>query len=138
MFITVALKTNSYKLDDNKEDLQGISESAHWPLQAGYTGLAIKNLNEYVSIFSHCLVNIQNYQGVEIVGIESPVYLTRFDVGNIKVCTYSAYDSQNYYYYETRRFFFGKIPPKSQRNCSSKNDQAIKYTDKSTSARWTC
>jgi len=107
------------------------TESVQWPLQAGYPGLSIKNLNEYVSLFSHCLVNIQNYQGIEIIGIESPVYITRFDVAFLLVCddpsVFSGYNS-------TRRFFFGRIPPKSNRSCS----QAIKYTDKSLHARWYC
>jgi len=67
-------------------DLIKISESARWPLQAGYPGLAIKNLPEYLSLFSHCLVNIQNYQGIEIIGIKSPVYITRYDVAYLKMC----------------------------------------------------
>jgi len=70
------------------EKLIGISESAHWPLQAGYHGLAVKNLNQYVSLFSHCLVNLQNYQGIEIIGIKSPVYITRFDVAYLENCYY--------------------------------------------------
>jgi len=56
-----------------------LKSETHWPLKAGYPGLSIKNLNEYVSLFTHCLVNIQNYQGIDIIGIKSPVYLTRFD-----------------------------------------------------------
>jgi len=110
--------------------------SAHvWPLKAGYPGLSINNLNEYVSLFSHCLVNIQNYQGIDIIGIKSPVYITRFDVAELAVCKYTL---GLFSFYETRRFFFGKIPPKSQQNCSLDYDQAIKYTDKSMNARWTC
>jgi len=111
------------------------SESAHWPLQAGYSDLAIKNLNEYISLFSHCLVNIQNYQGIEIIGIQSPVYITRFDVALVEVCDdYS--DSLGSY--RTRRFFFGRFPPKSERNCATDYSQAINYTDKSTNSRWYC
>jgi len=109
--------------------------SANWPLQAGYPGLTIQNLNEYVSLFSHCLVNIQNYQGIEIIGIKSPVYITRFDVAMLKVCKQPLGLLS---FYQTHRFFYGKIPPKSQRNCSLDYDQAIKYTDKSINARWTC
>jgi len=62
------------------------TESTQWPLKAGYPGLAIDNLNEYVKLFSHCLVNIQNYQGIEIIGIQSPVYITRFDVAYAAFC----------------------------------------------------
>jgi len=79
-----ALKPDLVKLMKNSK-----AENAHWPLQAGYPGLIIENLNEYVSLFSHCLVNIQNYQGIEIIGIQSPVYLTRFDVAYSKFCRYA-------------------------------------------------
>jgi len=109
----------------------GKRQRTHWPLQAGYPGLAIKNLNKYISLFSHCLVNIQNYQGIEIIGIKSPVYLTRFDVANLKVCDDGVY-------YKTFRFFFGKIPPKSEQNCSTDYSQAVKYAEKSMKARWYC
>jgi len=39
-----------------------------------------------------------------------------------------------------RQFFFGKIPPKSERNCKSNHSESsvIKYTDKSTKSRWYC
>jgi len=77
---------NIFANEPDFNEFIGKRESAHWPLQAGYPGLAIKNLNEYVSLFSHCLINIQNYQGIEIVGIQSPVYLTRYDVANLEVC----------------------------------------------------
>jgi len=70
----------TYALEPDLGEIWNSSESGQWPLQAGYLGLHIKNLNEYVSLFSHCLVNIQNYQGIEIIGIQSPVYITRYDV----------------------------------------------------------
>jgi len=110
-------------------------KSAPWPLQVGYPGLSIQNLNEYVSLFSHCLVNIQNYQGIEILGIKSPVYITRFDVANLDVCVAPLY---SHHTNKTHRFFFGKIPSQSERNCKTNYTQAIKYTDKSFNARWTC
>jgi len=114
---------------DLREMVKYSSESAHWPLQAGYPGLHITNLNEYVSLFSHCLVNIQNYQGIEIIGIKSPVYLTRFDVAFLKVCDWGQY-----------RFFFGKIPlqSNSKQNCTIDYSKVIEYTDKSFNARWYC
>jgi len=79
---------NVISLRPDLTKLTGNSESAQWPLQAGYPGLSIKNLDEYVSLFSHCLVNVQNYQGIEIIGIKSPVYLTRFDVAKLQFCFY--------------------------------------------------
>jgi len=83
---------NVFALPPDLYDLMGESESAQWPLKAGYPGLTINNLNEYVSYFSHCLVNIQNYQGIEIIGINSPVYITRFDVANLQSCYYQCPD----------------------------------------------
>jgi len=125
-----------FALQVDLEKLMEKYESTKWPLKAGYPGLAIKNLNEYVSFFSHCLVNIQNYQGIDIIGLKSPVYLTRFDVADTTKFNYPSnwrdYDT------ETRRFLFGKIPSKSERNSSSDYDHIIKYIDKSINARWTC
>jgi len=126
--LTYVLEEKLEQLIDNSE-----SESASWPLQAGYPGLHIKNLNEYVSLFSHCLVNIQNYQGIEIIGIKSPVYLTRFDVADLY------WDlSKRDRYHDTSRFFFGRIPQKSARDGTTNYYRAIKYTDKSFNARWYC
>jgi len=111
------------------------SESAHWPLQGGYPGLTIENLNEYVSLFSHCLVNIQNYQGIEIIGIKSPVRIVRFDVAYLDRCWgHNNADHVNV----TSRFFFGKIPKKSGQKCTTDYDRVLKYSDKSFTSRWYC
>jgi len=126
-----------FAFEPDLDELMGDSESAQWPLQAGYPGLTIKNLNEYVSLFSHCLVNIQNYQGIEIIGIKSPVYITRFDVANLEVC-YHQSDWKPISHYKTHRFLFGKIPPKAEQNCRTDYSQFIKYTDKSVKSRWYC
>jgi len=37
-----------------------------------------------------------------------------------------------------RQFYFGKIPPKDQRNCSTDYDQFVKYHEKSMKSRWYC
>jgi len=135
------LATNELKPDLFK--LMRHSQSATWPLKAGYPGLAIKNLNEYVTLFSHCLVNIQNYQGIEILGIKSPVYITRFDVANLPSLAILQNPSHwnETYAIKSRRFLFGKIPPKSEQTFNTYYDmfdQDGKYTDKSVNARWTC
>jgi len=133
---TQILNIFAYYYED-LEKLMGDRESAQWPLQAGYPGLAIKNLNEYVSLFSHCLVNIQNYQGIEIIGIQSPVYITRFDVANFQII-YKDFNGWRTYN-QTSRFFFGRIPQMSKRNRTKiYYYEAIKYTDKSFKARWYC
>jgi len=111
------------------------TESAHWPLKAGYPGLNIENLNDYVSLFSHCLVNIQNYQGIEIIGIQHPVRIARFDVVYLEHCWGLSSSFRVMY-----RFFYGKIPPKSEQNCISKYEEYLKdsYSDKSVTLRWYC
>jgi len=136
MLATIALEPDLYKLMRQ-------SQSAKWPLKSGYPGLSIQNLNEYVSLFSHCLVNIQNYQGIEIIGIKSPVYITRFDVANLpsKVLRDNPSHWNEMYAIKSRRFFFGKIPPKSEQNYSMYDgidDNVIQYTDKSMKTRWYC
>jgi len=125
--------------------LMGYHQSSNWPLQAGYPGLAITNLNEYVSLFSHCRVNIQNYQGIEIIGVKSPVYLTRYDVANLEFCRriilgvfprhpiFSPNIGKH-----THRFLFGKIPPKSTQNCSIDYSQFVHISDKPLATRWYC
>jgi len=89
--------------------------------------------NIYVSLLSHCLVNIQNYQGIEIIGIKTPVYLTRFDVAH-----FGNGSLYNYHKKKTHRFFFGKIPPPSDYQHSTDYEKFIKTTDKTFSARWYC
>jgi len=126
---------NIFANEPDFERLMGNSESAQWPLQAGYPGMTIENLNEYVSIFSHCLVNIQNYHGIEIIGIKSPVYITRFDEANLERCRGPSYSDGSK---EVYRFFFGKIPPKSEQNCTIEYDEILKYSDKSFTSRWYC
>jgi len=119
----------------NLDELIEHNESAHWPLQAGYPGLAINNLNEYVSLFSQCLVKVQNFQGIEIIGIKSPVWIYRFDVANLERCWDPSSSDRNKVIY---RFFFDKIPSKSEQNCTTDYDNILKYSDKSLSLRWYC
>jgi len=122
-------------IDPDLNQLMGNTESARWPLQAGYPGLAISNLNEYVSLFSHCLVNVQNYQGIEIIGIQSPVYTTRFDVANLEYC-YGP--SESYRSKNLHRFYFGQIPPKSEQHCLINYELFIQYKDISMKSRFYC
>jgi len=142
MFQIMGLELNSdelmgYERDELLKEFirTSATERATWPLQAGYSGLSLKNLNEYVSLFSHCLVNIQNYQGIEIIGIQSPVYITRFDVAIVEVCDDL---TESLGYHRTRKFLFGRIPPKSKRNCTTHYFGAEEPTDKSRNARWIC
>jgi len=136
LFVTLCLQYNQVlNIFANKPDLEQLmrnSESAQWPLQAGYPGLSIKNLDEYISLFSHCLVNIQNYQGIEIIGIKSPICITRFDVASLEFC------SGSYHSKQVHRFLFGKIPTKSEQNCETKYDEILKYPDKLFYSRWYC
>jgi len=127
LFLILALKPDLFKL-------MGNSKSALWPLQAGFPGLAIANLNEYISLFRHCLINIQNYQGIEVTGITTPIYLTRYDVAYLDTCLMGF----NFPIPLTYRFLFGKIPPQSELNCTIENEKFVKYTDKSMTARWYC
>jgi len=130
LYLQFNLILNVFAEKPQLDELTKKSESAHWPLQAGYPGLIIENLNEYVSLFSHCLVNIQNYQGIEIIGIKSPVRIARFDVANLNDC-----QSPSKPYRIRSRFFFGKIP-----KCDTDHDQILKssYSDKSFTSRWYC
>jgi len=123
----------------NFDQLMAGSDRTHWPLKSGYPGLSVTNLNEYVSLFSHCLVHIQNYQGIEIIGIKSPIYITRFDVALLWHCNNP---SDSHRHPDIHRFMFGKNPPKSTQNCSTSSHEdetlKIKYKDASFTRSWTC
>jgi len=116
LYLQFYLMLNTTALQPDLIQLMANREGAQWPLQAGYPGLSVENLNEYVSLFSHCLVNIQNYQGIEIIGIRSPVYITRYDVFKLEIC--NRISSSNFFQ-ATSRFLFGKFPPKFELNCTT-------------------
>jgi len=61
------------------EEPEGMKIKTVWPLQEGYVGSIIPNLNDYVNLFSECLVNIQNFQGIDLEEWNVPIFLTRFD-----------------------------------------------------------
>jgi len=81
-FATAELKITSnfnfdqFYVDNPPEDLP---LSTSWPLKAGFPGLVIKNLNEYLSPFPKCLTVVQNFQGIEMMEWKFPIYLVRFD-----------------------------------------------------------
>jgi len=128
--------SNAFALKPDLDQLMRNRVSAHWPLQAGYPGLPIKNLNEYIALFSHCLVNINNYQGIEIIGTKSPVYITRFDEANLNACSNTfKWFSQTF---NSDDVFRGKLLTKSELNCTILYHKDIKYSDKSTKSRWHC
>jgi len=156
VYLQLHLMIQTFASPPNFDQLLSKSDITHWPLKAGYPGLKIENLNEYVSLFSHCLVNIQNYQGIEIVGIQSPVYITRFDAALLDYCHQS---NDSYPRQEIHRFIFGATLPKTKQNCSTPEyqqirrdkaaddlfqylgvyvDNLVKYTDASFTRGWTC
>jgi len=50
-----------------------------WPSQQSYSSLHILNLNDYIKLFEHCLINIENYQGIDVSETLIPVLMTRLD-----------------------------------------------------------
>jgi len=101
-----------------------------WPLQEGFINLQILNLNEYVELFHNCLINLQNYQGVDIIGLKSPVYLTRYDVNIIRCRRSGRILSQIVEVYYGKRV-------SSEEQCVSRK-QHVKYEHKTTKASWSC
>jgi len=57
----------------------GKRDRTAWPLYIGKSGAQVENLNNYLSLFSNCLINIQNYHGIHLGSFQIPLYLTRFD-----------------------------------------------------------
>jgi len=104
-----------------------------WPLQTGYVGLEVQNLNQYVELFKDCLVNLQNYQGINLVGISSPVYISRFDVEIIRcIMGYRSVKT-----YPVTRYFEKHINRKTY--CTSPNKSSfVNYEYKTTKPSWSC
>jgi len=100
-----------------------------WPMQTGYIGLEIQNLNDYVELFKHCLINIQNYQGIELVGLRTPVYITRFDVDIIRCITRSGIHFATVTIHLRRH-------TNQERFCKLRS--YFKYEHKTTKPGWSC
>jgi len=104
-----------------------------WPLQEGYVGLQISNLNQYVDLFQSCLVNIENHQGIDLIGITSPVFITRFDVEIIRC---ESWNIEKEVVFNT-----GRRKAQSLEDCHPKeqgNAVFPAYDYKLTMGRWSC
>jgi len=80
-----------------------------WPLKAGFPGLVIYNLNEYLSLFPQCLVVVYNHQGIEMTEWTVPIYLQRFDVA-VQANSADRFIKNNMTRVIARRIDFEKIP----------------------------
>jgi len=78
-----------------------------WPLQIGYQSAIIPNLNEYLALFSNCLVNLQNFQGIDFIEWKYPIYLTRFDIAGE---FFMNKNHPGHKSYSSKRFFFENVP----------------------------
>jgi len=67
-----------------------------WPSQHRYSSLHISNLNEYIQLFEHCLINIENYQGIDVSETKIPVLVTRLDI-KITRCNKSVISREIHY-----------------------------------------
>jgi len=99
-----------------------------WPLQEGYVGLHISNLNEYVQLFQECLVNIENHQGIDLIGITSPVLITRFDIEIVRCPRYTY----------ARELAFGKRLTSSEKSCHRPPKSFPAYDYRLTMGKWSC
>jgi len=102
----VSADNDESKFHYNSSDLPFLTS---WPLKAGFPGLKIENLDDYVSLFPHCLTVVHNHQGIEMAEWKNPLYLFRFDV---------ALNTEDVWSPETRfnRFSqiqFEKLPPQN-------------------------
>jgi len=77
-----------------------------WPLKAGFPGLIIENINEYLSQFPLCLVAVFNPQGIEMIEWPHPIYLYRYDIAVKEIVD----SDDNKTYNNIYDFPFGKSP----------------------------
>jgi len=102
-----------------------------WPSQHRYSLLHISNLNEYIELFEHCLINIENYQGIDISETKIPVLLTRLDI-KITRCNKSDI---------LREIHYGKIsnvPEICQNDTLYYEHFRLPLEYKLTAGRWSC
>jgi len=90
---------NSFNLESTP-NFQYPPAKTLWPLQNGYPCSRIKNLHDYLSLFSGCLVNIQNFQGIDWHEWKYPIFLTRFDIASAKFLN-DRISSTGLYFYNT-------------------------------------
>jgi len=108
-----------------------------WPLQKDNPGSRIKNLNDYLSLFSRCLVNIQNFQGIDLHEWKYPIFLTRIDIASAIFLNDRMSSTGQYFYNanpslevlnlnQTKRVYIKEIEPedtiKFRWNCFAKFD----------------
>jgi len=89
----------------NKYSKNQVPFRTTWPLQIGFPGAKIPNLNSYLDLFSNCLVNVQNFHGIDLLEWNFPIHLTRFDIAG----TYN-YTTDNKFFSMSLRFLFEKVP----------------------------
>jgi len=123
---TLYAKNVTYKAISNFGDMNYTT----WPLQEGYVGLQISNLNEYVQLFQECLVNVENYQGIDLIGITSPVFVTRYDVEIIRCPGFTIA--------REAAFYIGKRHARSEKDCRERWKVMPDYDYSLTMGRWSC
>jgi len=62
-----------------KKDFPNIPTYNSYPLRAGFPGLIVENLDEYLSQFPHCLTVLHNHQGIDLTEWTVPIYLMRIE-----------------------------------------------------------
>jgi len=112
------------------DDLRGYGDINYTtrPLQDGYTGLYVSNLNDYIKIFNNCLVSMNNFKGIDLIRIEAPIFLTRFDVRIIRC---SSFNIESLIYFEKRHLEVNKT-------CGWPYKQMPSPNYALTMCRWSC
>jgi len=107
-----------------------------WPLQEDYPNSRINNLNSYLSLFSECLLNVQNFQGIDLDEWAHPLFITRFDIAGIIQTDLNTNQS----FLSTFQYLYDKVP-----SLEALNDESYEFPDpeyiKSTDTikfRWRC
>jgi len=103
-----------------------------WPLKEGFVGLTLQNLNEFINSFWGCLIHVHNYQGIDLIPLDEPIVLSRFDV--------FGYWHEKAIDRELCRAPIEKTPSldKMFDNFTTDRSCYAYVIDRSTSARWYC
>jgi len=126
------LEMYSNAVEKEIERYRNISRTT-WPSQLRYGSLHILNLNDYIQLFEHCLINVENYQGIDFSESKTPLLLSRL---GIKITRCNLSDET----YILREIFFGKSD--AQDNCEKarfydRRDR-LPFEYKFSVGRWAC
>jgi len=128
----------------NSQNLFSKDFTTNWPLKEIFQKMELTNLDDIVSVFQPCLTNMQNFHGINIAPLSSPVYLTRYDIFNIATKDEPKRTSDIFSFLflgSNKKIYkvpFEKVPFHLKNKTAKLPAQFMNVEDRSAKARWKC